>query len=347
MNFKVRDTAWFVGVGASVLSFMIGLFSGFFLSGVPIFFVNMLLFMIGSVTIISGAGLLLAAAELYAKVHDFKASPLIQAHSNLYSVAVGEDRDSMKAHEVLGSLVEDQSVPKDKKKKELEETAAISIIDYPTEKEEVFDLETSHSKFADEEINPTPLTKTELLAKIDSVQEFIAHQKDAHKEDSSENPADLRIIHIDYPKSKPTIHENLQAFESDTALIEEVDVPEVAVSTESPILEDITGEPVETPEIIVSTESPALEEVPASLKNKAEADLRKIILIGGKGIDPTSEKFKLLLERAYEVEDEDFVLRLKGKTFGLGARGVRVERKNTSFTKFNKSDISKMLKKFN
>lgn len=341
MNFKVRDTAWFIGVGSSVLSFMIGLFSGFFLSGIPIFFVNMLLFMIGSVTVIAGAGLLFAAAELYAKVHDFKSNPLIDAHSNFYSVAVGENRDSLKAHEVLDSLKEDESIPAKKGQLELDKNDSIAIIDYPAEKDDVFDLEMTNEKFENEVINPTPLTKTELLAKIDAVQGFITTKKESHKE-----LPPPRIIDIAYPKSKPTIHENINTSEDVTALIETVTIPEVAISTESPVLEEITVEPVEVSEVVVSSESSALDEVPDSLKNKSEADLRKIILIGGKGIDPSSEKFKNLLERAYQVEDENFVLRLKGKTFGLGARGVRVERKNTSFTKFNKSDISKMLKKF-
>lgn len=345
MNFKVRDTAWFIGVGSSVLSFMIGLFSGFFLSGVPIFFVNMLLFMIGSVTVIAGAGLLFAAAELYAKVHDFKGNPLIEAHSNLYSVAVGENKDSMKAHEVLDSLMEDETLPKEEK--EFDNTASIAIIDYPAEKDDVFDLETTHAKFIDEDINPIPLSKEELLAKIDAVQEQMAHKKEAQKENFPEKSTPPRIINIDYPKTKPTIHENVDLVDENTTPLELVTVPEVTVSTESPVLEEITGAPLESPEVAVSTASLSLEEVPASLKNKADDDLRKIIIIGGKGIDPESEKFRLLLERAYQVDDENFTLRLKGKTFGLGARGVRVERKNTSFTKFNKSDISKMLKKFN
>lgn len=266
MNFKVRDTTWFVGVGFSVLLFMVGLFSGFFLSGIPIFFVNMLLFMVGSATIITGSGLLLAAAEVYAKVHEFKENPLLLTHSNLYSVAVGEDVDSLNTEEVLNSLKEDA----------------------------VFDIETAPIKIINEEINPLPLTKDELLAKIDKVQEIIKSNKE------------VPIV----PLHKPTIHHQI---------------------TDNRVE---TSQPDKASELL--TLSP--QGIPA--------DLKKIILVGDKGIDPTSEKFKELLERAFLVEDPGFMLRLKGKTFGLGSRGVKVQRKNTEFTAFSKSDISKMLKKF-
>lgn len=327
MNFKVRDTAWFIGVGSSVLSFMLGLFSGFFLSGIPIFFVNMLLLMIGSVTVISGAGLLLAAAEVHGKLYKFKENALLQAHGNLYSVAVGEDRDSLTAHEVMNSLQEEPVTTKASNVSD--KTAAISIIEYPAEKHDVFDLEASHKSFEYEEINPLPLTPTELLEKIDRVQTIIAHKKELSpiKEDTVPGSTQARIVTLEYPKTKPTIHE--------------------LASNNSVETIDASHNSVETTEIAISTESKAIAEVPETLKKKAEIDLKKIILIGDKGIDPSSEQFKVLLERASGIEDEDFVLRLKGKTFGLGARGIKIQRKNTEFTVFNKSDIRKMLKKFN
>jgi hypothetical protein len=330
VNFKVRDTAWFVGVGASVLSFMIGLFSGFFLSGVPVFFVNMLLFMMGAVTVIAGGGLLLAAAEVHAKLHDFKANPILQAHSNLYSVAVGEDRDSLQAHEVIDSLqeydVENLELPA-----YVTEAKEISYREVGAkETDTVFDLETAPMAFVTEEINPLPLTKTELLAKIDKVQEIITHNKASEVKETTDpgkSVSNPRIVTLEYPKTKPTIHEKLTVetineFENKYSKISAEEFSEI----ESNAIIDI------------------VEEIPVT--PKSDSDLRKIILIGGKGIDPSSDRFKELLVQASQVEDEAFSLRLKGKTFGLGARGIKVQRKNTEFTVFNKSDISKMLKKF-
>lgn len=308
MNFKVRDTAWFVGVGSSVLLFMVGLFSGFFLSGIPIFFINAILFMVGLVTVIAGAGLLLAATEVYVKLHNFKSSPLLQAHSSLYSAAVGEDRDSLQTSEVIDSLkefdVEEPKIPTyAMEAKEI--SYAKSKIEKP---ESIFNVETAPIRFTDEEVNSFSLTPTQLLTKIDKVQAIINNNKEAVSRNTADTHPTIknpRIITLEYPKTKPTIHEKIHAVQ---------DSEESGFETESVI--------------------------------KVDFDLQKIILIGDKGIDPLSDDFRKLLEKASLMEDENFVLRLKGKTFGLGARGIKVQQKNTEFTAFNKSDISKMLKKF-
>lgn len=314
MNFKVRDTTWFVGVGCSVLLFMVGLFSGFTLSGIPIFFVNMLLFMVASVTVITGAGLLLAATEIHTKLHNFQENTLLQAHSDLYSVAVGEDRVSLTTDEVIDSL-EEQDAPKYNLPQYAMEAKEISyspvVSEIPTQqisqvkKDTIFNLETAPITFPDEIINPLPLTKTELLEKIDQVQRIMHENK--------EPKTQSRIVTLEYPKKKPTIHEVVPVAEKDSF----PEAPAVNVPELNPVVHTVS-----------------------------KPDLQKIILVGEKGINPSSVEFKELLETAYRVEDENFVLRLKGKTFGLGARGVKVQRKNTEFTVFNKTDISKMLKKF-
>lgn len=326
MNFRVRDTTWFIAVGSSVLCFMLGLFAGFSFAGTHIIFANLILFVIALITVVSGAGLLLAAAETHAKIYDFKDNVLLKAHGSLYRTAMGEEIDSLSAHDIMDSLREDELVESVSRKNYnnylAEEKAITDIPDKPvlapksvtTVPEEVFDNLAWDEKFEDEVINGEPhiLTPQELLAKVAEVEEKISTTK-VKKEpvvlEKAESEAEVlpgvplteetkervvpNLVPIPYPKNKPTVH----------------------------------------------------EEKPKASKPKF--DIHDVIVIGEGGINPSSKEFKKLLEKALTVKDSGFTLKLKGKTYGLGARGVKTVQDDVTFVSFNKADIQKMLKKLN
>lgn len=316
MNFKIQDTTWFIGAASSVLAFMVGLFAAFFLSGLNIFFGNLLLFMVAVASILVGAGLLTAAVEVYAKTKNLS-HPFLVPYGNAYAVAIGEHGESLEVNEVLGNLKHDSDDLEEHESfthsPEPAKTSLMVAIKPP--KTEIFDLENPGKDFSDEQINPmyekygAPSTE-EILIKVAEVQKEIAKRKSL---------TDLPS----YPEKLPTIHHD--------------DKQEIV----------LPAKPVEEPLV-------SLEKVEEAIDDKAYSgpvflkkfNLNKIILVGEKGIDPASDDFKLLLEAALESPDPDFLLRLKGKTFGLGARGIKTTRKNTEFVSFNKTDIKKMLKKF-
>lgn len=326
MNFKIRDTTWFIGAGSSVLCFMIGLFTAFFLSGLNVFFGNLLLFMVAVATILVGSGLLTAAVEVHLK-NQKVSHPLLVSYGNAYAVAVGEDRDSLQAHEILNSLTSDED------QTHLEKSSPSSISEegnfktefkeeHPTE---VFNLEESNKKFTPEIINGYQdkssfigPSKEEILAKVDAVQKQIAERK-------------AQKIIPAIPTANPTVH---HGYPDNTANDETggKTLASISVITDS-----------ETNPVIEEDKDNNVSAIPSMKK----FNLDKIILVGDKGIDPLGEEFKALLEQAVAVENPDYVLRLKGKTYGLGARGIKTVRKNTEFTSFTKTDIKKMLKKFN
>lgn len=316
MNFKIQDTTWFIGAASSVLAFMIGLFAAFFLSGLNIFFGNLLLFMVAVASILVGAGLLTAAVEVYAKTKNLT-HPFMLPYSNACAVAIGEHGESLEVSEVVGTLKSDSEPAENPERFNppviSTKTSIMDTTKSPSR--EIFDFESPRKDYSDEEINPLykkygAPSPEEILVKVTEVQKEIAKRKA-----SAEFPS--------YPKTLPTIHHG--------------DNP-VPVIPAKPL-----EEPLSASGIPVESSGDIVDSTPAFRK---QFNLNKIILIGEKGIDPSGNDFKLLLETALESSDPDFVLRLKGKTFGLGARGVKTVRKNTEFVSFNKADIKKMLKKF-
>lgn len=101
MNFKIEDTAWAIGVGASVLSFLFGLFTAFSLAGSHIFIVNLLLLLVATASILSGIALLLAATEVYMKLHRNPETKLSKLAQKFYRNIMGEELDILKAYQVL------------------------------------------------------------------------------------------------------------------------------------------------------------------------------------------------------------------------------------------------------
>lgn len=323
MNFKIKDTTWFIGAASSVLSFMIGLFAAFFLSGLNIFFGNLLLFMVAVASILVGAGLLTAAVEVYAKTKNLN-HPFLVPYGNAYAVAIGEHGESLEVNEVLNTLQNDSHTVKEPintiPSAVATKTSMMNTITHPPT--EVFDLEKTDKNFSDEEINPMdekygPPSTEEILVKVAEVQKEIAKRKSL-----TEVPS--------YPANLPTIHHE--------------DVPETVIPDRPSEEPTIPAQPLEEPLVSLETVEEANDDIAPSFRKKF--NLNKIILVGDKGIDPSSEDFRLLLESALESPDPDFMLRLKGKTFGLGARGIKTVRKNTEFVSFTKADIKKMLKKF-
>lgn len=323
MNFKIQDTTWFIGAASSVLSFMIGLFAAFFLSGLNIFFGNLLLFMIACASILVGAGLLTAAVEVYAKTKNLN-HPFLVPYGNAYSIAIGEHGESLEVNEVLGTLQHDSDYVEEPVSSPRSvvstETSMMNAVAHPPT--EVFDIENPKNDFFDEEINPMdekygPPSKEEILVKVAQVQEEIAKRKSLAPIPS-------------YPAKLPTVHYE--------------DQPETSIPAKPSEEPTIPAQPLDKPLVSLETVEDANDDIAPSFRKKF--NLNKIILVGEQGIDPTSDDFRLLLQAALEFPDPNFVLRLKGKTFGLGARGIKTVRKNTEFVSFSKTDIKKMLKKF-
>lgn len=323
MNFKIQDTTWFIGAASSVLSFMIGLFAAFFLSGLNIFFGNLLLFMVAVASILVGAGLLTAAVEVYAKTKNLN-HPFLVPYGNAYAVAIGNHGESLEVNEVLGTLQHDSDHVEETVSSTSSvvstKTSMMNAITHP--QTEVFDFEKPKKDFSDEKINPMdekygPPSTEEILVKVAQVQKEIAKRKSLAPVPS-------------YPVNLPTIHHE--------------DKPEMTIPAKPSEEPTIPAQPLEEPLVSLETVEEANDDITPSFRKKF--NLNKIILVGNKGIDPLSDDFRLLLEASLETPDPDFVLRLKGRTFGLGARGIKTVRKNTEFVSFTKADIKKMLKKF-
>lgn len=188
MNFKIEDTAWASGVGASILSFLIGLFTAFSLAGSNVFIINLLLLLVAIGAILSGIALLLAATEVYMKLHRDPETKLSRIARRLYRSAMGEELDVAKAYQILEAAQaypQTQAMPK------------VEIIDDTNENNEV----PAYDAYA-------PMTPEQIIATSLMIDTIIQN----HKEN-------IRVPL--QPVNKPTVHSIV-----DTQPVETIDKTE-------------------------------------------------------------------------------------------------------------------------
>lgn len=357
MNFQTKDTKVVVGVSASIASFVLGMFVAFFLSGSNIFIINILLGLASTSLVGIGIILLVCAVEVMAKTEGPVTTPIGKAIAKVYDVMIGENVDSMKAHEVEEAVALAKT-PVTASSRDNPNT----VILHAVETSDLFD-QTAEAVDTHEEIlvgnakgkvelkeNHLSHASASIIAKSYAIEDSIQNSKKSELSKTTDNPfveVTPLVPIVDTKDSVDTIEE-LPVW--DVVATEEVDVaPAVDPVVTTPVI--IT---IPYPKLPPTIHQKGVEECATMVDEENsntqldDSRLKKIILIGDKGIHADSDDFGLLLGEALALSeiDSSFKLRLKGKTHGLGARGVKTVRKNTEFVSFGKQDIQKMIKKF-
>lgn len=291
MNFKIEDTAWASGVGASILSFLIGLFTAFSLAGSNIFIINFLLLLVAIGAILSGVALLLAATEVYMKLYRTPERKLSRIAQRLYRGAMGEELDVAKAYQVLEAV---QAHPK---------TVALPAIQMmKTEPED-------NGPIAPAVPDPyAPMTPEQIIATSYIIDNIVKNQREGIQVPSQ-------------PSNKPTVHSFVDT--------QPINIPVELMKIKAP------AKPAEKPKAIHGLENK---------KVLPSTDIDAIVTIGTDGLMPQSDEFKSLLENAVAkaTVDASYRLKLRGKTYGIGARGTKMTENGVDFTAFSLKDIEKI-----
>lgn len=305
MNFREKDTGWFIGVSFALLAFLMGLFAGFAVSKHNVFIGNFMLFITSASILLVGIGLLLAATETFVAKGTYPDNKFVRFVHKSYQVMTGRSDDD------LSSPGQDKDVN-----------------------------------------SQTYLSPEEIIAKSYVIQQYANTKINVPVE-----PSNKPIIHED-----EEVSENIDATAVDEQFDETAESDEtvdagsaedniVRVTREETIIfsnDSFTEKTTNSIGIITEDHEVIVVDNENSEKVDRKPSLYDIIQMGEGGLDPLSGEFKSLLEKAlqeFEVKDE-FQLRLKGKTYGLGARGVKVVEEDETFISYNKNDVKKMLKKF-
>ena len=181
MNFKIEDTAWASGVGASILSFLLGLFTAFSLAGSNVFIINLLLLLVAIGAILAGIALLLAATEVYMKLHRNPETTLSRLAQRLYRGAMGEDLDVTQAYQVLEAA---QAYP---------ETTAFPAVEIIDDKDDETQKDDAYA----------PMTPEQIIATSLMIDTIIKNHQD-----------NIRVP--TQPANKPTVHSTVDTQPAET-----------------------------------------------------------------------------------------------------------------------------------